>query len=77
MATQSTEGLERPADRVTDPRAEIAFDDVRSSFDDGVRDKRLPVVLSTWQKVKQHFRRLWWIYLIAVIILLAILLPVM
>ncbi|KAL2019094.1 hypothetical protein VTK56DRAFT_10125 [Thermocarpiscus australiensis] len=51
-------------------------DDAASSLDDGVADKERPVAVSFWQKAKRHFRRWWWIYLIAVVILLAILLPV-
>lgn len=54
---------------------DIASNDVASSFDDGVGEKAPPV--SKWQKVKQHFRRRWWIYLIALVIFLAIFLPLL
>lgn len=52
-------------------------EDAASSFDDGVGDKTQLGTVSVWGKIKQHFRRRWWIYLIAIIILLAILLPLL
>lgn len=58
------------------PRTGSVHDDA-SSFDDGVGDKDQSARLSRWQKAKQHFRRRWWMYLIAVVILLAILLPIL
>lgn len=51
--------------------------DTASSFDDGVGDKKQPDGISLWGKVKQHFRHWWWVYLIAIVILLAILLPLL
>jgi uncharacterized membrane protein YdfJ with MMPL/SSD domain len=60
----------------TEPRADNV-QEVASSFDHGDGDKEQPAVLSLWQKVKQHLRRRWWMYLIAIVILLAILLPIL
>jgi hypothetical protein len=54
---------------------DVASNDVASSFDDGVGEKAQPA--SKWQKAKQHFRRRWWIYLIALVIFLAIFLPIL
>jgi hypothetical protein len=51
-----------------------ALEDNGSSVDH-VQEKQPP--LTRWQKVKRHFRRFWWAYLIGFVILLAILLPVL
>ncbi|KAK3291417.1 uncharacterized protein B0H64DRAFT_408926 [Chaetomium fimeti] len=51
--------------------------DAASSLDDGVGDKTQPGTVSMWGKIKQHFLRRWWIYLIAIVVLLVILLPVL
>ncbi|KAH6842191.1 hypothetical protein B0I37DRAFT_329378 [Chaetomium sp. MPI-CAGE-AT-0009] len=51
--------------------------DAASSLDDGVGDKTQPGAVSVWGKIKQHFRRRWWIYLIVIVVLLVILLPIL
>ncbi|GAB1313190.1 DUF748 domain-containing protein [Madurella fahalii] len=76
MATHPGGGPESTAANGAEPRADNVHD-AASSFDDGVRSKEQPGAVSIWQKVKQHFRRRWWIYLIVVVILLAILLPIL
>ncbi|KAH8812287.1 hypothetical protein F5884DRAFT_306845 [Xylogone sp. PMI_703] len=48
-----------------------------ASSTDGIVTKEKPAVLTRKQKMKKHFRRFWWAYLIAAIILAAILLPIL
>ncbi|KAH6617644.1 hypothetical protein F5144DRAFT_397861 [Chaetomium tenue] len=76
MATQPGERSDTSAaQRLESPPENTR--DAASSFDDGVGDKTQLGTVSVWGKLKQHFQRRWWIYLIATVILLAILLPLL
>ncbi|KAG9258415.1 uncharacterized protein F5Z01DRAFT_643186 [Emericellopsis atlantica] len=66
---------EAPAATADGPSEAAAQDDV-SSASDHVQEKGTTPKLTKWQKMKAHFRKFWWAYLIGLIILLAILLPV-
>ncbi|KAL2255657.1 hypothetical protein VTK26DRAFT_2935 [Humicola hyalothermophila] len=77
MATVTGQGPEISGAQAGTRPENVLDVDSRASSDDGVHEKAPPVVVSKRQKVKQHFRRFWWIYVIAVVILLAILLPIL
>lgn len=76
--TQSERAVS-PIDEVTGadttPTANIQSDN--ASSDDHVRDKKANPDLSKRQKLKQHFGRFKWWYLLGLVILLAILLPLL
>jgi hypothetical protein len=75
MVTQPGDSI---ASAAQNPKSPTEAQDTASSFDDGVGDKKPePGAISLWGKVKQHLRRCWWVYLIAIVILLAILLPLL
>ncbi|KAL9564814.1 hypothetical protein ACKAV7_011266 [Fusarium commune] len=57
------------------PAADAASND--ASSDDHVRDEKVAPGPTKWQKVKSHFWRYKWWYLLAIAILLAILLPLL
>ncbi|TVY75272.1 hypothetical protein Focb16_v004921 [Fusarium oxysporum f. sp. cubense] len=57
------------------PAADAASND--ASSDDHVRDEKVAAGPTKWQKVKSHFWRYKWWYLLAIAILLAILLPLL
>ncbi|KAK2694797.1 hypothetical protein QWA68_005344 [Fusarium oxysporum] len=57
------------------PAADAASND--ASSDDHVRDEKVAPGPTKWQKVKSHFWRYKWWYLLAITILLAILLPLL
>jgi hypothetical protein len=57
------------------PAADAASND--ASSDDHVRDEKVAPGPTKWQKVKSHFWRFKWWYLLAIAILLAILLPLL
>lgn len=80
MATKPGGAPERSATHGPEPREPGNADNVASTFDDdddAVGDKGQLGELSVWARVKQHLRRRWWIYLISIVILLAILLPIL
>ncbi|RKK76627.1 hypothetical protein BFJ69_g6832 [Fusarium oxysporum] len=57
------------------PAADAASND--ASSDDHVRDEKVAPGPTKWQKVKSHFWRYKWWYLLAIAVLLAILLPLL
>ncbi|RSM09133.1 hypothetical protein CEP52_004250 [Fusarium oligoseptatum] len=65
--------LDEAAGADTAPTSDVQSDN--ASSDDHVRDKKASPGLSKRQKVKQHFGRFKWWYLLGLVILLAILLP--
>jgi hypothetical protein len=78
MAVETVTGRpDSPTAPMTAAGGEGHETDNASSFDDGVGDKEKLVVLTKWQRLKRHFWRFKWWYLLAGIILLAIILPIM
>ncbi|KAK3313341.1 hypothetical protein B0H66DRAFT_565916 [Apodospora peruviana] len=74
--TTATETARRDSSTVPMTAAAGHHADNASSFDDGVAEKEQTVVLTKRQKVKRHCGRFKWWYLVAGIILLAIILPI-
>lgn len=78
MAVETVTGrLDSPTAPMTAPTGTGHETDDASSFDVGVGDKEKLVVLTKRQKLKRHVGRFKWWYLLAAIILLAIILPIM
>ena len=63
------------AELASAPAADAASND--ASSDDHVRDEKVAAGPTKWQKVKSHFWRYKWWYLLLIAVLLAILLPLL
>ncbi|KAK4184341.1 hypothetical protein QBC35DRAFT_535040 [Podospora australis] len=77
MASTTLTPATAPAPGATPARQHADNASAISSFGDGVHEKGDTVGLTKWQKVKRHFWRFKWWYLLGLVIFLAILLPIL